>query len=209
MYTRSRTLAFPAPASRRLLAAARPPAHRRGQPVPAAGRLPSPHRAPRAVPQTRTSDQLAFSGHSCTPEGTHKPLTYAPALRTQKSKASSEFPWQTPFFRDPFGFLAGSPIVGLQPLRSPWVKPDTGFIHGGYRDRTEGQAASHWWVAILISKGTYLQGSSWAVAGEGDPTPVCQTVRSLYGEAWVGLGHVYHPDALNNTLLSQSYSAWK
>lgn len=25
----------------------------------------------------------------------------------------------------------------------------------------------------------------------------------------MGLGHVYHPDALNNTGLSQSYSAWK
>lgn len=35
------------------------------------------------------------------------------------------------------------------------MKPETGFIHGGHRDRTGGQAASDWWVAILISKGTY------------------------------------------------------
>lgn len=75
------------------------------------------------------------------------------------------------------------------------------------RERTDGttkQTTLDWKVAVLISRGTYIQGWCWAAARQIDlHKPV--TILSIFIEALTGFSQVYHPDDLNITLLSQGY----
>ena len=96
---------------------ASPNAPRRGKPVA------SPFLAwcSLTVPQTGTSDQLAFSGHSRSHVGVHDHLISEAPLPTQRSKANSGFPSQTPFSQDPFLWFcfcfcvfAGPPVCNLR-----------------------------------------------------------------------------------------------
>ena len=58
-------------------------------------------------------------------------------------------------------------------------------------------------MAGLISKRSYIQGLSWAAARQVDLHTRLPESEKFNIEALTGFSHVYHPDGLNNTLLSQ------
>lgn len=58
-------------------------------------------------------------------------------------------------------------------------------------------------LVVLISKRTYIQGLSWAARQEHLCIYVPFRILKLYVEALTVFRHIYHPDGLNSTLLSQ------
>lgn len=73
------------------------------------------------------------------------------------------------------------------------------------RDRRKRWTTSGWQVAGLVTKATYLRGLSQAAARlSRSPHQSTRTLK-VYIEALIGFGHIYHPDDLNTTLLSQGY----
>lgn len=59
-------------------------------------------------------------------------------------------------------------------------------------------------LVVLISKRTYIQGLSWAAARQEHLCIYLPfRILKLYVEALTVFRHIYHPDGLNSTLLSQ------
>ena len=89
---------------------------------------------------------------------------------------------------------------GISPVRLS----DTGpYTQRERRDQRKRQTSPDWKVAGVISKGTYLQGLSWAAARwVGLCTPPGKILK-VFIEALTGFIHIFSSGSLNSTLFSQ------
>ena len=101
------------------------------------------------------------------------------------------------------GFSSWSRRVGSQPWEFPQVKSGTGpWTQRRRREQRKWQTNPDWQVTVFTSKGTYIRGFSWVAARWVDLCTPHQDLKVSI-EALTEFSHMYCPDGLINTLLSQ------
>lgn len=84
------------------------------------------------------------------------------------------------------------------------MKSETGpHIQRTRRDQRRRHTTPDWKVASLISKGTCMQGLSWAGCKVSRFLHPPTRILKVYIKALTGFSHIHYPEDLNNTLFSQ------
>lgn len=71
------------------------------------------------------------------------------------------------------------------------------------RNQRKVQATPDWWVAALISKGTYIRGLLYRWLQEESILYLSTRILGVYIKSSTGFSHICQAGSLNNTLLSQ------